>query len=127
MNILMIDDDVVTNFLVDILLAKSPFVTEYHIQSNAKEAIDFLSTYKSPLTCILVDVKMPEMDGFEFLEHFERHFRDKFPETQVYFLTSSARKSDESRAMKFQSVKGYILKPLSQTKLREINDALSKG
>src|SRR5690606_26363413 len=116
MNILMIDDDEITNFLVDMLLAKSPFVNEYIIQSGAKDAIAFLSSYKSPLNCILVDVKMPEMDGFEFMEHFERHFRDKFPETKVYFLTSSARKSDESRAMEFESVKGYILKPLSQAK-----------
>ncbi|MEX2592645.1 MAG: response regulator [Anditalea sp.] len=124
MNILLIDDDSDTAFLMDVLIRDLPFVEEYHIKLKAKNALRFLTTYEKPLSCIFVDIKMPEMDGFQFVQKYEEDFRLKFPDTQVYFLTSSARQSDRSRAMEFSSVKEFILKPLSKNKLKEIYERL---
>jgi CheY-like chemotaxis protein len=123
-NILLIDDDSDTTFLMDVLIRDLPFVEEYYIKLKAKEALKFLNTYENRLSCIFVDIKMPEMDGFQFVEKYEEVFRRKFPETKVYFLTSSARQSDRSRAREFTSVKDFILKPLSKQKLKEIHDTL---
>jgi CheY-like chemotaxis protein len=123
-NILLIDDDRDTAFLIDLLLKRIPFVDEYTIRLGAKEALEFISVYQKPLACIFVDVKMPEMDGFQFVQAFEKDFLDKFPDTLVYFLTSSARQSDKERAMKFGSVKDFLLKPLSKKQLESIHEEL---
>lgn len=124
MNILLIDDDPDTNFLIDILLKKTPFVDEYYIQPRAKDALNFLRVYDKPLSCIFVDIKMPEMDGFEFMEQYEQKLSHKFPSTQVFFLTSSVRQSDKDRALEFSSVKDFIIKPLSKKKLFDIQEDL---
>lgn len=121
---MMIDDDADTNFLIDFLLSKQPWVHEYSIKERAKEGLGFLASRHSPLTCIFVDINMPEMNGFEFVEQYERAFLWKFPETAVYFLTSSARQSDKEKAMEFPSVKGFILKPLTKEKLFKIHKNL---
>jgi CheY-like chemotaxis protein len=124
----MIDDDADTNFLIAFLLSKLPWVDDYVIKERAKEGLDFLATCQLPLTCIFVDINMPEMDGFEFVEIYERDFMGKFPDTAVYFLTSSARQSDKQKAMDLISVKDFILKPLTKEKLNKIHtDLLPTG
>lgn len=127
MNILFIDDDRDTNFLIDLLIRDLPYIHKYHIMDKAKEALEFLKGYDKPLSCIFVDIKMPEMDGFEFVEQYEKDFYTKFPDTPVYFVTSSARESDRSRAMEFGVVQGVIIKPLTRSKLAEIHEKLNPG
>ena len=127
MTALFIDDDKDTNFLIDLLIRDLPYIQEYHIMDKAKEALHFLKSYDKPLSCILVDIKMPEMDGFEFVEQYEKDFHAKFPNTPVYFLTSSIRETDRSRAMEFEVVQGVIIKPLTRSILTEINEKLKSG
>lgn len=121
MNLLMIDDDSDTNFLIAFLLSKLPWVDSYIIKERAKDGLDFLGTCHLPLSCIFVDINMPEMDGFEFVEIYERDYLGKIPDTWVYFLTSSARQSDKQKAMDLISVKDFILKPLTKEKLYKIH------
>lgn len=123
-NLLFIDDDSDTNFLIDLLIKNLPYIQEYFIMDSAKEGLDFLERYEKPLTCIFVDIKMPEMDGFEFVRRYEQNFGKQLPDTRVYFVTSSARESDRSRAMQFRSVEEVILKPLTRSKLKEIHEKL---
>jgi len=123
-NILLIDDDSDTNFLIDLLIRDLPYIEEYYIKDRARDALTFLEGYDQRLSCIFVDIKMPEMDGFNFVQKFEEEFLEKFPDTRIFFVTSSARESDRSRAMDFSSVREVILKPLTRTKLKEIYDSL---
>lgn len=95
----MIDDDIDTNFLIDHLLSKLPYVDEYFIKIRVKYGFYFLSTCHIPLTYIFVKINMPEMDGFEFVEKYKRDFMEKFLETAVYFLTSLSRQSDKQKAI----------------------------
>lgn len=121
MNVLFIDDDGDTNFLIDLLVKALPYINEYRIIDRAEDALGYLKEYGGPLACIFVDIKMPEMNGFEFVQKFEEQLRDKFPSTRVYFVTSSARESDRSFALGFDSVEEVILKPLTRNKLKEIH------
>ena len=127
MTALFIDDDKDTNFLIDLLIRDLPYMQEYRIMDKAKEALDFLKSHDKTLSCILVDIKMPEMDGFEFVQQYEKDLAIKFPQTQVYFLTSSIRESDRSRAMEFKTVQDVIVKPLTRSKMKEIYEKLSQG
>ena len=124
MNILLIDDDKDTNFLMDFLLSNLSFVEEYHLKLRASEALDFLAIYQNPLHCIFVDINMPEMNGFQFVEHFEKKFYKKYPSTRIYFLKSSVRERDRQKAMEFMSVKDFILKPLSKDIMQQIHQNL---
>lgn len=126
MNILLIDDDRDTTFLVDLLLKKIPFIEDYHIKLGAHAGLEFLSGYDKPLSCIFVDVKMPEMDGFQFAQAYQNKYYDKFPETRVYFLTSSARQSDREKAFRFPFVKDFLLKPLTKKQVFEIYEDVAR-
>ncbi|MFK8004193.1 MAG: response regulator, partial [Polyangiales bacterium] len=58
---------------------------------------------------ILLDLKMPIMDGFEFLEGFE----GQYPRSAaIYVVTGSASDPDRMRALSFESVRDYIVKPV---------------
>lgn len=67
MNILLIDDDNIMNFLIDLLIKDEPCIQEYHIMDKAEDALKFLKTYKKLLSCIFADIKMSGIDRFEFV------------------------------------------------------------
>ncbi len=66
---------------------------------------------------IIVDVKMPEMDGFEFLEKYEGKFYNEFKDTKIAVVTSSHREYDKMKAAQYPSVNLFINKPLDEVKL----------
>ena len=63
---------------------------------------------------ILLDLQMPHMDGFEFLDHFQEHLAQKFLETQIIILSSSLRYDDRTRAMAYPAVQSYLVKPIDR-------------
>ncbi|ELR70422.1 response regulator [Fulvivirga imtechensis AK7] len=126
MNVLLIDDDEDTNFLMGILMKKSQVVDLYAIQSNATAALDWLKKEEFKPDCIFVDIQMPDMNGFAFVEVYEKLFVEKFPQTQLFFLSSSAIPEDQEQAKKFRSVQGFITKPLNPKQLQEINVCFHK-
>lgn len=122
MKILLIDDDDDTVFLMGVLFKKSDLVTEYFIKTRPTAALEFIKEKNTLPDCILVDLKMPEMSGFEFIEHLEAILGDKTP--HVYVLSSSACHEDHVKATSYQSVKEFILKPFTKHKLEEIHRRL---
>ena len=71
---------------------------------------------------ILLDINMPLMDGFEFLNIFKTlRLEDDYCATPVIiFLTSSNDQSDIDKAMSFDFVKGYLHKPLDINQLKKM-------
>lgn len=62
---------------------------------------------------ILLDINMPVMDGWDFLEAFES-FRENIPKRiLIYILTSSVNESDMVKAKTYASLDGYLVKPLT--------------
>ncbi|MBX9852468.1 MAG: response regulator [Cytophagaceae bacterium] len=71
---------------------------------------------------ILLDINMPVMDGFEFVEHYKKmDFLNK-NEVKIYLVTTSENAKDLERAKDYPEISGYINKPLTEEKVQRIID-----
>lgn len=118
--ILLIDDDAIVQLLFEDTLTRVQTPVEYTFRQSAQEGLNYLSNCQTTGTFphyIIVDLKMPVMDGFEFIEQYEKVFYTTHPDTKLYVLSSSISDKDKSRAFSFDSVKDFVSKPLQAEKL----------
>jgi CheY-like chemotaxis protein len=123
-HILLIDDDSINNFINEKLLTKLNIAEKISITLNGEEAINFLNNLcgNSQPPCpelILLDINMPVMDGFEFLEQYKKL---DFPDKQsvvIVMLTTSTNPNDTKRLAETGAA-GYISKPLTEQKITEV-------
>src|SRR5688500_15387847 len=135
-NILLVDDDEMTN-IVNSDLIKSLGITEnVSIVFNGREALDYLvRAHESPAPdgfirpdLILLDINMPVMNGFQFLEDYYYMLGHKKLSTIVTMLTTSLIKDEVSKALSMDHiVKGYIEKPLTKEIVMQIYDNHMSG
>jgi CheY-like chemotaxis protein len=120
--ILLVDDDNTTNF-VNRMLLEDLAVTEKVIEAkNGQEAIKFLQEQSQNNGCpqlILLDVKMPVMDGFEFLEAYEKLEFEQKESIIIVMLTTSLHPRDVER-LQHLPIKGYLNKPLTKDKMLDL-------
>jgi CheY-like chemotaxis protein len=120
--VMLVDDDHITNFINQRLLRKA--AREVVVALNGKEAIQLLreslSSAGSPALpdLILLDINMPVMNGFEFLEQYRQLPVKGIP---IAMLTTSSNEKDIARARRF-NIFEFIDKPLSDDKIRRIFD-----
>jgi CheY-like chemotaxis protein len=124
--ILLIDDDDTTNYLNQRLLTRMEVASDIRIVTNGEEALDYLeksfqNTENYPLPeLILVDIKMSVMDGFEFLEEYQKFNQSNKINTRLLMLTSSASFYDLEKLKQFPDVLQHYSKPLTEADVREI-------
>ncbi|WPP52987.1 response regulator [Catalinimonas niigatensis] len=121
--VLVIDDDEINNFTVDAILSRTDFVHEYEIKDSGWNALEYLQKAEETQSypdLIFVDINMPEMDGYEFLERYEHKFWNKHSSTRVYMLSSSISEADKEKALSYRCIYEYITKPLNRVKLSKI-------
>ncbi len=122
-SVLIVDDDYASNYLTEIILIDLNIATHINICRNGREALNFVKDNCSTKTAycpalILLDINMPIMDGFEFLEEFENLPYIQSDPIPVILLTTSTNLKDVEKAKKYKVV-GYIEKPLTEEKLLE--------
>ncbi|MFN0048575.1 MAG: response regulator [Cytophagales bacterium] len=120
----IIDDDDIYQFTASIEIKKTQLVDKIIVFSNGEQAIDFFKLEINNATnlpdIIFLDVNMPVMDGWQFLDEFIL-FKDILPKTVlIYMVSSSVDERDISRANRIKEVTGYMLKPIGQKKMAEI-------
>lgn len=112
--IVVIDDDMQLANHYKESLRKSRLASQLTHFKNGLEGIKFLKKLDEDLLpdYILLDLYMPEMDGFEFLEKFNmlKNIRDKI---EIYVCTSSKNKEDRDEVMNYPFVNAFLEKPLS--------------
>ncbi|WP_338645493.1 response regulator [Flavobacterium sp. KS-LB2] len=124
----IIDDDKLTVKLMSILISKSKFCEEIHSFNNAQFAIDKLKENWNETDilpdAILLDLNMPVMDGWQFLDEFI-HLPIK-KEISIFIMTSSIDPADIEMAKKYDVIKDYIMKPITANKLDMLCKLMSK-
>jgi CheY-like chemotaxis protein len=119
---LLVDDDETTNYLNQTLLRRMAITDTVLVAGNGQEALDLLHTHcgvaTSP-TCpalILLDMKMPRMNGFEFLQAYAQRPLTENPAVVIIMLTTSLHPLDVAR-MQDLPIAGYLTKPLTREKV----------
>ena len=124
-SILLVDDDEINNFISIKLIKKALLNTEITACLNGKFAIDQLLeiTQKDPSKLpdyILLDINMPIMNGWEFLEEYVKYKIDPTGKTKIFIISSSVFSNDISKAKSYPLVKDFISKPLNVEKITEL-------
>lgn len=128
-SILLIDDDEISNLFNKIFISKLNVDVEVEIVLNGKDAIDFITSLtKTPnttLPCLLLlDIKMPIMDGWQFLDAYETNVSQEIKDNIVIvMLTTSEDEGDFIKAMKNPNINEFIQKPLSEEIFNKLIDA----
>ena len=121
-NLLVIDDDDINIFIIKKIVEKTGFNIDMVAKSNGKFAIDYLEetlSQDSPFpNLVLIDINMPVMNGWEFIEAYQQLGTTK--EADLYILSSSVYENDIEKTKSYASVKGFISKPLSMERLTEL-------
>lgn len=120
-SILLVDDDSICCFLNQHIVKTHFPEAKITIKNNGLEAIEFLAEQEqNPPDVILLDINMPEMDGWDFLKEYKkRNWNNNF-NSKISMLSSSLRKSDLELASEFEDViKQYLVKPLTKEDFKE--------
>ena len=124
--ILLIDDNPSANFLHRKLIEKSGKAEHIYEVENALDGLDFIEqkgkfneNLPSP-NIIFLDINMPIMDGFEFLEHYAKLPKSKQTSIVIVFVSTSNWEKDRIRAIENDLVHDFIEKPLVREELETI-------
>jgi CheY-like chemotaxis protein len=125
-NALLIDDNELDNFINQKTLEAHHFAKKIFVNTSAKSALEFLSNLvvmgddsRLPQV-IFIDINMPMIDGFQFIEFYREKFEKQFKKTKLVILTSSVYHEDRVKAAEIAKNVLFLNKPLTKTMLDEI-------
>ncbi|MBP7511348.1 MAG: response regulator [Bacteroidia bacterium] len=126
-NVLLVDDDDVTLMICKLRLKKSQFCEEVHTADNGEEAIQFFKNQlslseveRSIPELIFLDINMPIINGWDFLDEFEKSYSGFFPNVKIKILSSSVDPKDLEKASNHPLIMGFITKPLTDDNLKDL-------
>jgi CheY-like chemotaxis protein len=123
-NIFLIDDDLIYTYLSKRIIATTGIKTSVSEFSDGLQAIDFLKDNMNQTEMlpdiIFLDLNMPVMGGWDFLQEYASVKSGIKKEILLYIVSSSISPYDLERAKKIDEVTDFISKPLSKDKVFEI-------
>jgi CheY-like chemotaxis protein len=126
--ICIVDDDNVYQFTTTRTIETHKLAKKILIFSDGEEAIKFLvdnlGNSETLPDIIFLDINMPIMDGWQFLEEYVMLKPKIGKKITIYMISSSVDPADLERAKKISEISDYIIKPINPEMLKEIIDAL---
>ena len=125
---MLIDDNEIDNLINQKMIEASAITENIYTHTGAKSAIEFLKNMEKMDVAdkvlpdvIFLDIDMPLMDGFQFLDEFANLSQVTRKKCRIIMLTSSINPQDFNRAKKYENVKLYLNKPLSHDSIMKID------
>lgn len=126
---MLIDDNEIDNLINQKMIEAANICDRIFVHTGAKSAIEFLKNMEKVSLAsvegflpeiIFLDIDMPLMDGFQFLDEFEKLTEVTKEHCKVIMLTSSLNPLDMQKAKKNKLITKYLNKPLSQENLKKL-------
>lgn len=121
--VFVIDDSTIDRTLTTVIVQKKKLAENVVGFSSGKDALAYLAANRSDPSrlpqLIFLDIHMPEMDGFGFLDRYLEQEKDTPNKPMVFLVSSSTFKSDHNKIPNYPIIKRFIPKPLTFEVLSE--------
>lgn len=118
---LLIDDNYIDNFVTRRILESGNFADKIVVSNSATAAIESLRAGKIAPDVIFLDIRMPMMGGFEFLQEYDKLNIENKQDIKIFMLSSSLDPTDMKKSVNNKYITHFIHKPLTQKALDDIS------
>jgi response regulator RpfG family c-di-GMP phosphodiesterase len=125
---IIVDDDPFNNKIYSMVIKKALGEVDIKTFTMPEEGLEFIENkyVKSP-TILFLDINMPTLTGWEFLEQYEKFSEEVKMQINIYILSSSVDRRDMNKANANKYVKGFISKPLDFETIVSISEQEFQG
>ncbi|WP_209402056.1 response regulator [Pseudozobellia sp. WGM2] len=124
LNVCIVDDDDIYQFTMTLTLESFKDIDKIIVFNDGAEALDFmlsnLNNEEELPDVIFLDIDMPIMDGFQFMEEYVKIKPKVGKKIIIYMVSSSVDPSDIRRAKNISAISDYIVKPIEEGQLKSI-------
>lgn len=117
-HVLLVDDDVPTNFIHEVILKKTNRFKQIHSVLSASEALNYLEAKRPNL--IFLDINMPALSGWDFIDQFRSLPIDQKEDIVIVMVSTSMDPKDRQRAEVCTEIQEFVSKPISVEKIEDI-------
>ena len=126
--ICVIDDDDIYQMIMKRVICKADVFEGRQQFSNAMDALEeFRDLSRELPDLILLDINMPGIDGWQFIEELRERRPGFEKETRIYIVTSSIAQTDQAKAESYEEIYGFLSKPINVEQLRGLAENLKES
>lgn len=128
--VLIIDDDEISLFIARASVERCSFASEIITLTSAAKGLAYFETLESENDApeiVFLDIDMPNINGWQFLNEFEKRYSSRFPNIYIVILSSTIDPRDLQRIEENNLVRDFMLKPLSPEALEKMYNEIKEG